>query len=453
MEVLRRWWLAPGQRPQSLIACFLWRTLPHGKADVNQGPMPMGSDMPFAQGGYPTANWTARAAIAAVHEWWIRAAWEFLRTDPAVPAAIRAEATAWGLCADEFNSTGGWPPQLYVRESIRMRGARVMTQADVYGSAYAKDPTSVGMSQWLIDVHAVRRIAAPPSPGFPAWDTVDAGDVNTAGKVWQLTEIPYAALTPAVGDTENLLVPVCASFTHIAFATYRLEPQYMVFGQSAAVAAVLALRAGYATVQEVDVLALQAELTAQGQLLSAQPEDTGAMAAQPCRNESTQVWAYVPADGTLRLSGAAGTFCASIFGYSHESGAAVWAAQCHPPVNASNQLFDLVPAAGGGVQVRARISGRCVGFNSSVPAWHAGGPGATPSPSPPPLVQMDCAVTAQASSPRPSALLGLGGATTQPTNGTVWRVQVAPSAGAWVSWTPACSGAAGRDCLCATSPS
>jgi hypothetical protein len=379
------------------------------------------------QGGYPTASWEERAAIAATHEWWTRAAWEFLRTDDAVPASIRAEAAQWGLAADEFLATAGWPPQLYVRESVRMRGLRVMTQADVTGGTIGTDPTSVGLSQWLVDIHSVRRIAAPPSSSFPYWDTVDAGDQNTAHKYWQLTEIPYGALIPALGDTASLLVPVCASFTHVGFATYRLEAQYMVFGQSASVAAVLALRAGSIDVQSVSVAQLQVELLAQGQLLDAQ-SSSAAVSAQICvpgGGSLAQQWAYVPADGTLRVSGVNGSICASIFGYSRDAGAAVWAAQCHPPVNSSNQHFDLVPAsvtrsskhfaAPATVQVRSRLSDLCIAVNGTVPATagllHAAGRSAAAVvlPESPSLIQVPC------------------------TNGaaTMWIVQTAPSVGLW----------------------
>lgn len=405
------------------------------------------------QDDYPTQGWPARTAIAAVHEWWTRAAWEFLRTDSAVPASIRAEAATWGLPADEFLATAGWPPQLYVRESIRMRGAVVLAQDDVYGAEYGTSPDSVGLSQWLVDVHAVRRIATPPSDGVGAvWDTVDAGDVNTAGRTWQLTEIPYGALTPARNDTQNLLVPVCASFTHVAFATYRLEPQYMVFGQSAAVAAVLALRAGGIAVQDVNVAQLQAELLAQGQLLAPPPPSSPAITAQACsRGSPSQQWAYEPSDGTLRLRGANGSStCASVYGYSKAAGAEIWAAQCHPPVNASNQYFDLVASEGGAVQVRSRLSGLCVAVNATGGSRSGGvalsaiGPSSSPV-----LVQVTCSSAAAG-----GVAIRSASAMAPPANGTQWHVETEPGVGPWELATPSCTaagieGGPGATCLCA----
>lgn len=240
--------------------------------------------MPFLQPLYPLSDWPARQAISVQHEWWTRAVWEFLRTDPSVPESIRTEAQNWGLPKDEWPETKGFPPQLYVRESIRLRGAVVLSQNDVYGAALGHSNHSVGLSQWCVDVHSEDRVAMPPGDTGRGWEISTTGDVNTCGggKLWQLTEIPYQALVPIRTETSNLLVPVCASFTHIGFATYRLEPQYAVFGHAAGVAGVLAERLGVA-VQDVPIKTLQALLRMQGQLLVAQPEPvSGQMVLQPC---------------------------------------------------------------------------------------------------------------------------------------------------------------------------
>ena len=170
-EVLRRYFKANAARLSNatLLSLFLVRELGESKIDVNDKELlPNTADLPFLQVAYPLANWSTRAAIAAQHEWYIRAAWEFLRNDAAVPPAIRAEAAQWGLAADEFVSTGGFPPQLYVREALRLRGVVVMAQRDVFGAATsAKSSESVGLSKWLVDIHKCstwqRR---PPSLGY-----------------------------------------------------------------------------------------------------------------------------------------------------------------------------------------------------------------------------------------------------------------------------------------------
>jgi hypothetical protein len=406
--VLRRWFATAAANVSSLSQLFLLRQLPGSKIDVNQDAMPMGSDMPFLQRAYPLGNATMRAAIAAAHEWWTRAAWEFLRSDAAVPPALRAEAARWALPLDEFAATGGFPPQLYIRESVRMRGAAVLTQRDVVGAALGFSNDSVGLSQWCVDVHAEQRVAVPPALTGRGWEVVDAGGVNTCSgdpMPWQLTEIPYRVLTPARGDTPNLLVPVCASMTHIAFATYRLEAQYAVHGQSAAVAAVMALRAGGCAVQDVDVRALQAELRAQGQLIDARPGPAaGALALTPCAASPGQAWRVNATDNSLRADG--GALCASVFAYSKLPGAAIWGAQCHTddPSQPANQAWELDQAPGG-VRVRSRLSGLCVVAASAANAT---------------LTQSACD----------------GGAA------TVWSVPDQPDAG---PWTPA-----GAPALCVT---
>ena len=108
-----------------------------------------------------------------------------------------------------------------------MRGAVLMTQHDVYGGNVSHCNSSIGLSQWCIDVHSEQRLAVPPELTGRGWEIATTGDVNTCGHglPWQLTEVPYGAITPRRNETSNLLVPVCASFTHIGFATYRLEPQ------------------------------------------------------------------------------------------------------------------------------------------------------------------------------------------------------------------------------------
>ena len=376
MELLRRWFAtAAGRNASSLPQLFLLRQLPGAKMDVNQGAMPMGSDMPFLQRAYALGNATERAAVAAAHERWTRAAWQFLRSDEAVPAALRAEAARWALPLDEFPDTAGFPPQIYVRESVRMRGAVVLTQRDVVGAAFGFSNASVGLSQWCVDVHVEQRVAVPPALTGRGWEVADAGGVNTCSgnpEPWQLTEIPYGALTPARGDAPNLLVPVCASMTHIAFATYRLEAQYAVHGQSAAVAAVLALRAGTSVaVQDVNVSALQSELRAQGQLIDAAPAPAaGVLALAPCGpgEPAQQTWQVNSTDGSLRAAG--GTLCASVFAYSKEPGAAIWGANCHTqnPLQPANQAWDVVQATGGSARVRSRLSGLCVAAGASANA-------------------------------------------------------------------------------------
>jgi hypothetical protein len=358
LEFLRRFFLAnPNLANENLTSLFLVRELGESKIDVNQADvLPGSSDMPFLQAAYPLANWTIRKQIADKHEWWTRAVWEFLRTDDSVPTALRSQARTWGLAADEFLETGGFSPQLYVRESIRMRGEKILSQQDVFGTSTSESNTSVGLSQWLIDVHDTQRIATLTTEGYLV---AEAGNVNSAHKTWQLTEIPYEAFLPRRIECENLAVPICASFTHIGFATFRLEPQYAIFGQSLAVAAVLAIRSGHVAFQDLNITSLQNELIEQGQLIHTgvvPPTNPSQLVLANCSASTTQDWNLL-SDGSIRDTSG---YCVSIFAYSNETGAKAVAAECHTDKFPKNQAFDLPTLGNGSFQVRSLLSKLCL---------------------------------------------------------------------------------------------
>jgi hypothetical protein len=73
-------------------------------------------------------------------------------------------------------------------------------------------------------------------------------------------------MVPKAGECANLLVPVCVSTSHIAYGSVRMEPVFMILGQSAAVAACMAIDGGLA-VQAVSYAKLRDELSKSGQVL------------------------------------------------------------------------------------------------------------------------------------------------------------------------------------------
>ena len=210
---------------------------------------------------YPDADYATQDRIAQDHVDYTQGLFWFLLHDPRVPQKLRAQTAEWGLAKDEFTDNGNWPYYLYIREARRMCGRWVMTQKDIQTDR--EKPDSIGLGSHYIDSHHVERVA------------VSAGEFCNEGRLWvpgKVYEIPYRAITPKAAECENLLVPVAASFSHVAFCAFRLEPTWMTAGHSAGVAATMAARSGKA-VQEIDVDVLQKRLLADKQLLHLQDEE------------------------------------------------------------------------------------------------------------------------------------------------------------------------------------
>ena len=228
--------------------------MPNRKTDSNNNKG-VSTDYVGMNHAYPDAGYAERAAIVAAHRRYTQGLLWTLANHARVPEAVRSHFQTWGLAADEFTDNGNWPYQIYVREARRMVGALVMTEHHCRGTEVATDP--VGMGAYNMDSHHVQRY-------------VDAqGHVRNEGDV-QVAVTPYGisyrALVPPPGSVRNLLVPVCLSASHIAFGSIRMEPVFMVLGQSAALAAALALEGDHA-VQDVPYAELRRRLLALGQVL------------------------------------------------------------------------------------------------------------------------------------------------------------------------------------------
>jgi len=168
----------------------------------------------------------------------------------------------WGLPLDEYTDNANWSPQLYIREGRRMIGAAVMTEHEVLNRRAVRKP--VGMGSYALDSHNVQRYITPD--GF----VQNEGDIGVRAP--RPYGIDYDCLVPRRDQARNLLVPVCVSSSHTAFGSIRMEPVFMVLGQSAATAACLALDAGL-PVQDVDYALLKQQLLQDGQILQLAPGD------------------------------------------------------------------------------------------------------------------------------------------------------------------------------------
>ncbi|WP_229598155.1 FAD-dependent oxidoreductase [Runella aurantiaca] len=204
--------------------------IPNRKTDTNNHG-PFSTDYIGKNYDYPEASYERRQEIIKDHELYQKGLMYFLQNDPRVPADVQDKMKQWGLPKDEFTDNGNWPHQLYIREARRMIGEFVMKEADAL--AQTKVPNPIGMGSYALDAHNAQRYVK--SDGF----VQNEGDIGVHPK--SAYSIAYGSILPKENECNNLLVPVCVSSSHIAFGSIRMEPVFMILGQSAATAAVLAI--------------------------------------------------------------------------------------------------------------------------------------------------------------------------------------------------------------------
>ena len=234
--------------------------MPNGKTDTNNSGA-VSTDFIGQNHGYAEASYAERQKIVEAHRSYQQGLMWALAHHPRVPKQIRDEMAKWGLAKDEFAETDHWPHQIYVRESRRLLADYVMTEHDC--RRFRPTPEPVGMGSYNIDSHnSVRYVTAA---GF----VQNEGDVQVSpGGPYQ---IGYKSLVPKTGECPNLLVPVCLSSSHIAYGSIRMEPVFMILGQSAATAACLAIDGGV-TVQKVEYAQLREHLLKDKQVLELKPK-------------------------------------------------------------------------------------------------------------------------------------------------------------------------------------
>ena len=229
--------------------------IPNAKTDTNNHG-PFSTDNIGMNYDYPDASYARRKEIWDEHREYQQGLLYFMANDPRMPEDVRKAVAEWGLAKDEFKDNGNWPHQMYIREARRMIGKYVMTEHEL--TKKRPTPESVGMGSYTIDSHNIQRYITPE--GY-VQNEGDIG-VSTNGPY----QISYGSLVPKKGQAANLLVPVCLSSSHIAYGSIRMEPVFMILGQSAATAAVMAMEAGL-TVQDVPYEKLRERLLADGQVL------------------------------------------------------------------------------------------------------------------------------------------------------------------------------------------
>jgi len=232
----------------------LW--MPNRKTDTNNNGA-FSTDYIGGNYDYPNADYAARERIIDDHKSYEQGLLWTLANSPRVPESVRAEFKRLSLARDEFVDNDNWPTQLYVREARRMIGPYVMTEHNCRGDKVVED--SVGMGAYGMDSHNCQRYVT--SDGH----VQNEGDVEVGG--FKPYPISYRAIIPKADECENLLVPVCLSSSHIAYGSIRMEPVFMILGQSAAMAAGLAIDERVA-VQKIEYNKLRAKLRADRQVLT-----------------------------------------------------------------------------------------------------------------------------------------------------------------------------------------
>jgi len=257
-EVVRRYF-AQEKRPHILWDLY---PLPGNKFDANNGigkQFSMG--LVGACNGWSEADQAGRTAIWEAHKQYTLELYHFLTTDAAVPEHLRKEMSELGLCRDEFADYGHWSPQLYVREGRRMIGEYIVSQKDIIDDRQKDD--AIVVSSFPIDSHDCQRVGT----GEFVVNEGTIMPVRMAGRRHGYPyQIPYRAITPKAAECANLLVPVALSCTHVGISSIRVEPTWMILGQSAGIAAALSAKRNL-DVQKLPYPALRERLIAQNQVL------------------------------------------------------------------------------------------------------------------------------------------------------------------------------------------
>lgn len=229
--------------------------IPNHKTDVNNHG-PFSFDNIGMNYDYPEASYERRKQIIEEHKSYQTGLLYFIATDPRVPKNVQEEMRRWGLAKDEFADNGNWPYNIYVREARRMIGKFVMTENELLGKN--ETPGSIGMGSYTIDSHNVQRYVKPD------------GFVQNEGDIGVHIKHPYTialnSILPQQEECNNLIVPVCVSSSHIAFGSIRMEPVFMILGQSAGTLAAMAIDEKK-SIHDIEYDNLKVRLMTDGQIL------------------------------------------------------------------------------------------------------------------------------------------------------------------------------------------
>jgi hypothetical protein len=229
--------------------------MPNRKTDTNN-QKGFSTDFIGQNWAYPEASYAEREKIVERHRLYQQGLMWTLAYHPRIPQEVRDKVSQWGTCKDEYEREDGWQQQLYIREARRMISSYVMTQKNCEGIEMVDDP--IGMAAYGMDSHHIKRYVN--SKGYVS------NEGNVEAPVKAPFPISYRSIVPKKEECNNLIVPVCLSASHIAFGSIRMEPVFMILGQSSATIACLAINENIA-VQDLEYSKLYEELITQEQIL------------------------------------------------------------------------------------------------------------------------------------------------------------------------------------------
>ena len=255
-ELFLRYMLSEGRSKEFMIIS----PMPNGKSDCNNRGA-FSTDFIGMNYSYPEASYEERAKIIQAHKDYQQGLYYFINTDPRVPQAFKDTMKGLGFAKDEFQKTGGWPFNLYIREARRLVGEYVMTENDCLSKR--KVPNPIAMGSYTIDSHNIQR-----------YETKD-GFVQNEGDIGVYVKYPYGiaygSIVPKKGQADNLLVAAACSASHLAYGSIRMEPVFMALGHAAATAAAIAVDLDV-PVQNVPYAKLREKLLKDGQVLELSDE-------------------------------------------------------------------------------------------------------------------------------------------------------------------------------------
>jgi len=260
--------VAPGPQLFSLTP------MPNRKTDTNNRNL-FSTDYVGRSHSWAEASYAEREKLWQEHKDYTQGLFWFLAHDPHVPESVRREVGRWGLARDEFAGSGHWPFQLYVREARRLLGDYVVTEHDCRRKTTVVDP--VALASYAMDSHVV---------GHFVDEQQRLRVEGTFFETIRAFPISFRALLPRRTEASNLLVLVCLSASHAAYGSVRMEPVFMMLGQSAATAAMLALQHNQ-PLHDLSFAELRSRLVADGQVVSLPPRSIeGGRARGPAAPET-----------------------------------------------------------------------------------------------------------------------------------------------------------------------